>query len=110
MVWSSLGTNEWSGQRLYVRGWHVSCPHHEGKLDVQVRDYPGSCPISGLTVGSSTWCLSKLPEDVLKFKVKATALLQSRLVGPIPGVLLTFLSCHSFCFSAGVNQSNLASE
>ncbi len=63
-----------------------------------------------LNGGSSTWCLPKLPKDVLKVEVEATALLRSRLVGPVPGVLPTFLSCHSFCFSAGVSQSNLASE
>jgi hypothetical protein len=54
--------------------------------------------------------LTQLPEDVLKVKVKATALLRSHLVGPVPGVLPTFLSCHGFCFSAGVNLSNSASE
>jgi hypothetical protein len=63
-----------------------------------------------LTAGSSIWRLPELPEDVLKVKVKATALLRSRLVGPVPGVLPAFLSCHSFCFSAGVNWSNSASE
>ncbi len=33
-----------------------------------------------LTVGSSTWHLPKLPEDVLEVEVKATALLRSRVV------------------------------
>jgi hypothetical protein len=51
-----------------------------------------------LTAGSSTWRLPELPEDVLKVEVEATALLQSCLVGPVPGVLPIFLSCHSFCF------------
>jgi hypothetical protein len=53
--------------------------------------------------------LPELLEDVLKVEVEATALLRSCQVGLVPGVLPTFLSCHSFCFSAGVSRSNLAS-
>ncbi len=63
-----------------------------------------------LMAGSSTWHLPKLLEDVLEVEVEATALLQSCLVVPVPWVLPTFLSCHSYCFSAGVNWLNMASE
>ncbi len=53
-----------------------------------------------LTAGSSIGRLLGPPGDVLKVKVNAQALLRSRLIGPVPGVLPGFLSCHTYCFSA----------
>ncbi len=63
-----------------------------------------------LMVGSFIGRLLGPPGDALKVEVKATALLQSRLFGPIPGVLPGFLSCHIFCFLAGVSWIHSASE
>jgi hypothetical protein len=47
-----------------------------------------------LTAGSFTWRFPVLPEDVVD--VEATVLLHSHLVGLVPGVIPTFLSCIAF--------------
>jgi hypothetical protein len=43
-------------------------------------------------------------EDVVMVDVDATDESRSRLVGPVPGVLLGLRSCHNLAFLAGLNR------
>ncbi len=118
MVWVKSGVQlmVWSEVVCVGVARQLSLPQGQANLMSKCRIIPVPAPflvIFGLVThngGSSTWRLPELPEDVLKVEVKITSLLRSRLVGPVPGVLPTFLGCNSFCFSTGVNWSNLASE
>ncbi len=82
--------------------------HHSLVQDQTFLRLPYSRSLEGwssFTTGSSTWCFAE-PEKPVKVDATDALRSQSRLVGPVLGVLPGFLSCQSFCFWAGVSHLN----
>ena len=64
---------------------------------------------SSLSAVCSDWCLP-IVEDAVVVDVNATDELRSRLVGPVPGVLVGLWSCHNLAFLAGFNHLYSSAE